>query len=256
MNEPVEGQSQEERLIKSKKRVQKHGEVFTPQWMVEKMLNVEGVKEACESIEATFLEPAAGEGAFLIEILKRKLAVVNRDYCSSLGQYENFALYVLTTLYGIELLEDNTQICVMNLYQVFFEDYKKTAASFDQRMKQAVLASARTIIAKNIIQGNFLTRQDSHGEPIVINEWKSLNQLSTARKTIKVIRTEYTLDEVYCNSTKEDGSTWKPSTVFVQLSLFDTVEEESTEDDKSETEHRYVPVNISNAYKEEMEVYE
>ena len=51
-----------EKLIKSKERVQKHGEVFTPSWMVQKMLDTEGVKEACEHLTATFLEPAAGDG--------------------------------------------------------------------------------------------------------------------------------------------------------------------------------------------------
>lgn len=49
-----------ENLIKSKQRVQKHGEVFTPSWMVQKMLDTPGIKEACETVSATFLEPAAG----------------------------------------------------------------------------------------------------------------------------------------------------------------------------------------------------
>ena len=60
-------------IIKSKKRVQKHGEVFTPQRIVKMMLDQPGIKEACESLTATFLEPSAGEGAFLVEILTRKL---------------------------------------------------------------------------------------------------------------------------------------------------------------------------------------
>lgn len=45
-----------EKLIKSKERVQKHGEVFTPSWMVQKILDTEDVKEACENLTATFLE--------------------------------------------------------------------------------------------------------------------------------------------------------------------------------------------------------
>ena len=67
----------EEKLIKSKHRVQKHGEVFTPAWMVQKMLDTPGVKEACENVSATFLEPAAGDGNFLLAILERKLQAVN-----------------------------------------------------------------------------------------------------------------------------------------------------------------------------------
>lgn len=55
-----------EKLIKSKERVQKHGEVFTPSWMVQKMLDTEGVKEACENLIAIILESAAGDGNFLV----------------------------------------------------------------------------------------------------------------------------------------------------------------------------------------------
>lgn len=70
----------EEKLIKSKHRVQKHGEVFTPAWMVQKMLDTPGVKEACENVSATFLEPAAGDGNFLLAILERKLQAVIDQY--------------------------------------------------------------------------------------------------------------------------------------------------------------------------------
>lgn len=69
-----------ENLIKSKQRVQKHGEVFTPSWMVQKMLDTPGVKEACENVSATFLEPSAGDGNFLQAILKRKLDAVVKQY--------------------------------------------------------------------------------------------------------------------------------------------------------------------------------
>lgn len=83
----------DEKLIKSKERVQQHGEVFTPQWMVQKMLDVEGIKQACENIDATFLEPAAGDGNFLVAILERKLKVPfgNIDFsnfsCTNISGY-------------------------------------------------------------------------------------------------------------------------------------------------------------------------
>lgn len=79
----------EQKLIKSRMRVRKHGEVFTPAWMVEKMLNVEGIKESCNTIDATFLEPAAGEGNFLMAILERKLNLVKEQYSPTLAHYEN-----------------------------------------------------------------------------------------------------------------------------------------------------------------------
>ena len=43
-------------LVKSKQRVADHGEVFTPPWMVEAMLDL--VKGESERIDARFLEPA------------------------------------------------------------------------------------------------------------------------------------------------------------------------------------------------------
>ena len=45
-----------EETIKSKLRVQKHGEVFTPKRIVNKMLDIPEVKDACENLTATFLD--------------------------------------------------------------------------------------------------------------------------------------------------------------------------------------------------------
>lgn len=83
----------EENLIKSKNRVQKHGEVFTPSWMVEKMLDIPGIKEASESITATFFEPSAGDGNFLQAILERKLKTVTEKYSDKVWKTKSlFAL--------------------------------------------------------------------------------------------------------------------------------------------------------------------
>ncbi len=64
--------------VRSKKRVADHGEVFTPRWLVEKMLDL--VKGETERID--FLLPgacAAEPGNFLVPVLRRKLAAVERD---------------------------------------------------------------------------------------------------------------------------------------------------------------------------------
>lgn len=89
-----------EQIIKSKQRVQKHGEVFTPSWMVQKMLDTPGVKEACENIYATFLEPAAGDGNFLEAILARKLTAVKEQYHQR--NWKTKSLFALSSIYGIE----------------------------------------------------------------------------------------------------------------------------------------------------------
>lgn len=103
-------------LIKSKYRVQKHGEVFTPFWMVQKMLDTPGVKEACDNIYATFLEPSAGDGNFLIAILERKLNSVTIQYEEKL--WKSKSLIALSTIYGIELLDDNLEVARTRMFLI------------------------------------------------------------------------------------------------------------------------------------------
>ena len=56
-------------LVKSKERVADHGDVFTPAWLVEAMLNL--VKGETERVDSRFLEPACESGNFLVQILRR-----------------------------------------------------------------------------------------------------------------------------------------------------------------------------------------
>ncbi|MFR4248787.1 MAG: hypothetical protein ACLT1L_02920 [Leuconostoc lactis] len=93
-----------EQIIKSKKRVQQHGEVFTPKRIVNLMLDQEELQENLRDLSSTFLEPSAGEGAFLTEILRRKLDVA-RQVSETREAYDENALIALASLYGIELLE-------------------------------------------------------------------------------------------------------------------------------------------------------
>lgn len=60
-------------LIKSKARVRDSAEVFTAEKEVNAMLDL--VSPAFQKIDSTFLEPACGNGNFLIEILRRKLQI-------------------------------------------------------------------------------------------------------------------------------------------------------------------------------------
>ena len=107
-------------LIKSKRRVADHGEVFTPHWLVEKMLDL--VKGETERIDARFLEPACGSGNFLVPILQRKLAAVELKFGKSDFEKRHYALYGLMCAYGVELLEDNIAECRANMLDIF-SDY-------------------------------------------------------------------------------------------------------------------------------------
>ena len=159
-----------EALIKSKHRVQKHGEVFTPAWMVQKMLDTPGVKEACENIYSTFLEPSAGDGNFLEAILERKLSAVTIYY--NKRNWKTKSLFALSSIYGIEFLEDNLEVARSRMFLHYLDWYED---SFGERLgsNTDVYKSAHYLIKKNIVRGNTLTkRHPDSNELIMFSEWK------------------------------------------------------------------------------------
>lgn len=163
-------------LVKSKKRVADHGEVFTPSWMVEAMLDL--VKNESERIDSRFLEPACGSGNFLIQVLKRKLATVELKYGKSDFEKRHHALLGLMCIYGIELLEDNSEECRENLLTIFC-DYLRNSPD-DEWAK-----AAANVLRVNIIQGDALTMLNPKGEPIVFPEWSYLSKGKFSRRDFK-----------------------------------------------------------------------
>ncbi len=157
--------------IKSKERVSAHGEVFTNPREVNAMLDL--VKAETERIDSRFLEPACGDGNFLIEILRRKLAIcasrVKAGQYTQL-QYEHDAIWALSSIYGIELLADNATVCRERLLNFFKEQYQ---VLFMAKCKDSCVETARYILSKNIIHGDALTykRVDKPDEWIHISEW-------------------------------------------------------------------------------------
>ena len=115
-------------LIKSQKRVADHGEVFTPPWMVEAMLDL--VKDETERLDSRFLEPACGSGNFLVRILQRKLAAVEVKFGESDFEKRQYALLALMCTYGIELLADNIAECRANMLEIL-ADYLNLDESED-----------------------------------------------------------------------------------------------------------------------------
>jgi|BioPla2DNA2_1021312.scaffolds.fasta_scaffold64267_2 hypothetical protein len=241
-----------EKTINNKKRVQNHGEVFTPTRIINKMLDLPAVREACQNLTLTFLEPAAGEGAFLVEVLNRKINIVGKNYGDNLTSYENYSLLALTTLYGVELLQDNVLKCVMNMYQAYYEAYQRQAGVHGKNMKGKVLDSAKLIISKNIVQGDFLTGLSYNGKPLVFSKWEATN-LHEGTEILNIQRIEYTLHDIRRNIKKEnDEDSTYLSKVAEQIDLFDLyTEQKVAEQGKRRVE--YAPVEIVNVYKEERE---
>jgi len=154
--------SEPPRLVKSKQRVADHGEVFTPAWMVEDMLDL--VKHESERIDSRVLEPACGSGNFLVPVLARKLVTVQFRHGKSDFEKRHYALFALMCTYGIELLSDNAEECRHNLAEVF-----NTFLGIDDNDEWA--QAARAVLEVNIVQGDALTMTVPSGRPITFPEW-------------------------------------------------------------------------------------
>ncbi len=235
-------------LTKSKRRVQQHGEVFTPPEVVDAMVTLPGLYDEIIQATTTVLEPAAGEGAFLTNILRRRLVLLAELHSDDLECFENYALLALSSLYGVELLEDNAKKCAINLFMTFERFYEELAEKNNTYPKKNVIESAKTIASINIVQGDFLKRVGPDGNPIVFSEWAPI-RLSKETKYIQVLRTEYTLDAIYEKASLDTESKYGSKTQFIQESLFDKIEDEAPKP----LLFTHIPCLITDVYKQEME---
>ena len=167
-----------ERQVKSKKRVADHGEVFTNEREVKAMLDL--VKDQTQRIEATFLEPACGDGNFLIEILRRKLDVIKSKYLKSRHEYNANLIKAVSSIYGVELLNDNTKQCKERLFNEICKTYISLFENDDTTKR--LLKSVQFILNKNIICGNALNYTKNDGDPIVFSEWKFINDTDVKQR--------------------------------------------------------------------------
>jgi hypothetical protein len=164
-------------LIKSKQRIADHGEVFTPSWMVEAMLDL--VKGETERIDARFLEPACGSGNFLVRILQRKLAAVELKYGKSDFEKRHYALLGLMCTYGIELLPDNIAECRANILEIL-ADYLNLEESDD------LYRAAFYVLSENLVHGDALKMRASDGQPITFAEWGYLGKGKFQRRDFRL----------------------------------------------------------------------
>jgi hypothetical protein len=162
----------QERQVVSRKRVADHGEVYTAQREVTAMLDL--VHQETTRIESRFLEPACGKGNFLTAILERKLGVVQSRYGNSQLEYERNAILAVSSLYGIDILEDNIATCRQRLFDVFVQPYN---ALFNVGATEDCRAAVKYILERNIIWGDALTLKTvaEQPQPIVFSEWSPVN---------------------------------------------------------------------------------
>lgn len=194
--------------VKSKQRIRDHGEVFTAEREVKAMCDL--VKDETERIDSRFLEPACGNGNFLVEILKRKLSTVKKLYKSNTYDYERYSVLATTSIYGVDILADNAEECRKRLFDLWDKEYKNVCkkTANDETRK-----SIQYIFSKNILCGNALTlmcvdeNQKDTEFPIIFPEWSLLGT--------KLKRRDFRLDVMLkANEKSKDG----------QVSLFDIPE--------------------------------
>ncbi len=223
-------------LMKSKHRVQKHGEVFTPQWVVDKMLAIPGIKERIKDVFATFLEPSAGEGAFLLAIEDMKLKFVTATYNGD--SWSTYALWALSGIYGIEFLEDNLEAARQNMLELF-ADYYETALCSTLSKRSDLYKSARTIIWANVVQGDTLIRKNNSDEQIVFSRWKPVEEFPGKVQRITFPYASLFGEEDISN----DG---------VQIGFFDT--QKTNGQSENNSQEYYATTNIEQVWKEEKDV--
>ena len=149
----------EKKQVKSKKRVADHGEVFTNEREVNAMLDL--VKHETERIDSRFLEPACGNGNFLAEVLRRKLKVVDQRYGNIQMDWERYAVIAVSSIYGVDILEDNAKECRERLYNIFDDFY---TSLFKDKCKEECRRSIRFLFDRNILWGDALdfTNKDDY----------------------------------------------------------------------------------------------
>lgn len=177
--------------IKSKERVTEHGEVYTSEREVNNMLDL--VKQETERLDSRFLEPACGDGNFLIKVLERKINVLLFRYKKNQYEFEKNSVVVISSIYGIDILEDNVEETQNRLFNYYKSIYSKTFKGLENK---ELLLTLKFILSKNIIHGDALSlKKVDSDEPVTFCEWSSVNN--------SIKRRDFTFEQLLQNSPLE-----------------------------------------------------
>lgn len=180
-------------LTKSKDRIRDHGEVFTPDFIVNDMLDL--VHQETQRIESRFLEPACGDGNFLVSILLRKIAVVNKIYKKNQFDYEKNTLLAVSSIYGIDLLADNVSDAQQRLYDIISTHYSRL---YKKKINTDFLKSCEYILSKNIIQWDALSLRDDADCPLIFSERSFVDG-------VKIKKRDFVFEELIGSTEKQTG---------------------------------------------------
>ena len=175
--------------VKSKERVAERGEVFTAEREVKAMCDL--VATQCDNVDATFLEPACGDGNFLAEILERKLVRVKKDAKTDRTAWEWLSVRAVASLYGVDIMQDNAEECRQRLFDIWNKAYK---AACKKDCNEETRDSVRYILSKNIICGNALTMMCVDKNQQDIEEYITFAEFKTCGRMYMLKRRDYRLD--------------------------------------------------------------
>lgn len=181
MNKPVEedgeavaGGSKVVNGIKSAERVKKFGEVFTPENIVSDMVDLIPVEADTKAeLRKTWLEPACGNGNFLVEILRRKLDAVGKleDEAKASGEeidHDAWVFVGVSAIYGIDIQEDNVFESKERMLSIIVEWYKKRyGVDIPSDLKEEL----KFVLYLNIQLGDTLNPNRDMNNPLKIVEY-------------------------------------------------------------------------------------
>lgn len=173
-------------ITKSKSRVEKFGEVNTQIKEINNMLSL--VNNECSRIESRFLESACGDGNFLSNIFEKKLDIVFAKNKNDHIEFEKYAIYSLSSLYGIEIQLDNVLKTRERLLKILKSFYLER---FKKDLINEIIQSAKYILKTNIIHGDALSLKlaNDNKKNIIFAEWSMINSTDFKRR-------DYTFNEL------------------------------------------------------------
>lgn len=197
------------------------------------------VKKVMEKLTTAVIVPSAEDGAFMIELLRKRLQKIRYIFDYDLTIYENLSLLTLSVVYALTDNEIQRGICLLNVYEAFKEDYFACVNELREikaeiglpkiakqtlKISEDVLNSAKLIISSNIRSGNLAERKIYGDEAAFFYVWETVE--SNRRKNIEVCRRKYTLAELMEKEVlKERQKPVKLQVKTVQPALFDIAAE-------------------------------
>ncbi|MCD7763776.1 MAG: hypothetical protein LUI14_11400 [Lachnospiraceae bacterium] len=224
--------------VKSRQRVADHGEVFTSEREVNAMLDL--VKQETERVDSRFLEPACGDGNFLAEILRRKLEAAKKRVIPPKrkrplpSEYEKQAVIAISSIYGVDLLQDNVEACRKRLFDIWDKEYVTVCK---KEVNEECRDAVRFILSRNIVCGNALTMMcvdengDDTDEYIVFSEWSFVMGTNMQRKDYrfdKLLAGDY---EPQAEAAKKKKKKSVEKQEYQQMELFSEAKEEKPSDE-------------------------